>query len=213
MKVLLVNGSPHAEGCTHRALVEIARTLEEEGAAAEIYHIGNEPIIGCQSCGACRKLGRCVHDGDSVNEFVRRAHDADGFVFGSAVHYASMTGAMTSFMDRAFYQVKSVDSPYTLKPAAVVASARRAGTTATLDQMMKYLTISQMPVISSSYWNMVHGFTPEDVERDLEGLQVMRTIARNMVWFLRSVECGAKHGIERPKSEDRVYTHFSSISR
>lgn len=210
---MLVNGSPHKDGCTNRALVEVARALEGEGIGTEIFHIGNAPIAGCQSCGACRELGRCTISGDCVNDFVERAHGADGFVFGSAVHYSSMTGGMTSFMDRVFYQDRSDRSAFRHKPAAAVVSARRGGTTATFDQMNKYFTISEMPVVSSQYWNMVHGFTPEDVERDLEGLQIMRTLGRNMAWLLRLIEHGDANGVKRPEREPRVSTHFSSVVR
>lgn len=160
MKVLLINGSPHAEGCTYTALCEIAVTLEEQGVGTEIFHIGTKPISGCIACGCCRKSGlcRCVFDGDSVNAALDKAEQADGFVFGSPVHYAGASGAITSFLDRCFY---ANSAAFAFKPGACVLSCRRGGATAAFDQLNKYLTISNMPVVSSSYWNIVHGSTPK----------------------------------------------------
>lgn len=206
MKVLLVNGSPHEKGCTYTALSEVERILREESIDTEIFHIGTKPISGCLACGSCRKTGRCVIS-DSVNAFLEKAKDADGFVFGSPVHYAAMGGAMTSFMDRAFYAAIGGDMFY-LKPGACVVSARRAGTTAAFDQFIKYLTIREMPVISSQYWNVVHGNTPGEVRQDLEGMQIMRTLARNMAWFLRCKEAAALSGVALPQKEPRVATNF-----
>ena len=210
MKVLLVNGSPHKNGCTFTALSEIAQTLEEEGISTEIYHIGIKPIAGCRGCGACTKLGHCVIADDCVNEFIDKAKDFDGFIFGSPVHYASAGGAMTSFMDRVFFAtfMSGRGEVFKHKPAAAVASARRSGTTATLDQLNKYFTISEMPVISGRYWNMVHGHTPDDVRQDLEGLQNMRILARNMAWHLKCQEAGKKAGVPMPKEEEIVFTNF-----
>jgi multimeric flavodoxin WrbA len=208
MKVLLVNGSPHQHGCTFTALSEVAQTLQKEGVETQIFQLGNKPIPGCLGCFKCQELHRCVID-DIVNDFTELAQSTDGFVFGSAVHYASATGAITSFMDRAFFSARR--SLYYLKPAAAVVSARRAGTTAALDQLNKYFSISQMPIISSTYWNMVHGFAPEDVRRDLEGLQVMRNLGRNMAWFLRCKEAGATAGVPWPEKEEQVMTNFHSI--
>lgn len=210
MKVLLLNGSPHQNGCTYTALEEISKTLKEEGIDSEIFQIGTEPVSGCRGCGACAKLGKCVIDTDKVNEFVNKAKDFDGFIFGSPVHYASASGAVTSFLDRAFFSAsKSGQSDiFTHKPGSSVASARRAGTTATLDQLNKYFTISQMPIISGRYWNMVHGHTPDDVRKDEEGLQNMRILARNMAWHLKCREAGEKAGVEMPKKEDFVHTNF-----
>ncbi|WP_321422108.1 flavodoxin family protein [uncultured Methanobacterium sp.] len=208
MKVLLVNGSPHKKGCTFTALTEVAKTLNEENIDTEIFWIGTKPLAGCNACKKCVETGRCSFD-DCVNDFLDIAHDADGFIFGSPVHYAAASGAITSFMDRLFYAdlLGSGDSFY-LKPAAAVVSARRAGTTATLDQLNKYFTISQMPVISSRYWNMVHGAEPEDVKKDLEGLQNMRILSRNMAWFLKCKEAGKKAGIEFPMKEEHIFTNF-----
>jgi multimeric flavodoxin WrbA len=208
MKVILVNGSPHEKGCTYTALEEVAKTLNENGIDTEIFQIGMKPLSGCVACRKCMKLGRCVFS-DRVNEFLDIAADADGFVFGSPVHYASASGAMTSFMDRVFFaNLLSGRQAFYLKPAAAVVSARRAGTTATFDQLNKYFTISEMPVISSTYWNMVHGHSPEDVKKDLEGLQIMRTLGRNMAWFLKCKMAGISAGIAFPKKEERVFTNF-----
>ena len=207
MKVLLVNGSPHKNGCTNVALEEIAKTLKEEGIESEIYHIGVKPISGCIGCYACRKLGKCVIN-DGVNEFVEKAKDFDGFVFGSPVHYASAGGLITSFLDRVFFSAFGRKDVFQHKPAAAVVSARRAGTTATLDQLNKYFGITQMPVISGRYWNMVHGAVAEEVKQDLEGLQNMRILARNMAWHLKCQEAGKKAGVPMPKEEETTFTNF-----
>ena len=208
MKVLLVNGSPNKEGCTYTALEEVSRTLKAEGIATEIFQIGITPLSGCIACRKCQELGRCIFS-DKVNEFLDIAQDAAGFVFGSPVYYGSAAGALTCFMDRVFCaDFLSGRQTFTLKPAAAVVSARRAGTTATLDQLNKYFMLSQMPVLSSEYWNMVHGFTPEDVKKDLEGLQTMRVLGRNMAWFLKCKEAGTKAGIELPEREERIFTNF-----
>ena len=209
MKVLLVNGSPHKNGCTYTALSEIAKTLEEEGIEAEIYHIGVKPIAGCMGCHACVKLGHCCID-DNVNEFVEKAKDFDGFIFGSPVHYAAASGALTSFMDRAFFSAfcSGRSDIFLHKPGAAVVSARRSGTTATLDQLNKYFSITQMPIISGRYWNMVHGAEAREVAQDKEGLQNMRILARNIAWHLKCQEAGKKAGIETPKEEETVFTNF-----
>lgn len=209
MKVLLVNGSPHKNGCTNVALEEISKTLQEEGIETEIYHIGVKPISGCIGCRACAKLGHCCIN-DNVNEFVEKAKYFDGFIFGSPVHYAAASGALTSFMDRVFFSAfqSGRGEVFLHKPGAAVASARRSGTTATLDQLNKYFTITQMPVISGRYWNMVHGAVPEEVKQDLEGLQNMRILARNMAWHLKCQEAGQKAGVPMPKEEEITFTNF-----
>lgn len=208
MKVLLVNGSPHEKGCTYIALTEVAKTLNEEGISTEIFWIGIKPLAGCIACRTCAKTGRCAFD-DRVNDFLDIAKDADGFIFGSPVHYAAASGAITSFMDRVFYSdLNSDKQSFYLKPAAAVVSARRAGTTATFDQLNKFFTISEMPIIASRYWNMVHGAKPEDVEKDLEGLQTMRVLARNMAWFLKCKEAGMKAGVKFPVKEKTIRTNF-----
>ena len=208
MKVLLVNGSPHEKGCTYTALMEVANTLKDEGIDSEIYWIGIKPLTGCTACKSCARTGKCAFN-DKVNEFLDIAQNADGFIFGSPVHYAAATGAITSFMDCAFYtNLLGGRNAFYLKPAAAVLSARRAGTTATLDQLNKYFTISEMPIVSSRYWNMVHGAKPEDVKKDLEGLQTMRVLARNMAWFLKCKEAGIKAGVPFPMKEESIFTNF-----
>ena len=204
MKVLLLNGSPHEKGCTYTALAEVASALESQGVETEIFWLGKGPISGCTGCGACRKLGRCVLE-DVVNEAGAKARACDGLVVGSPVHYAAASGQITSALDRMFY---SFGGALRFKPAAAVASARRAGTTAALDQLNKYFAINQMPVVSSRYWNMVHGNTPEEVRRDEEGMAVMRTLGRNMAWLLQSIQAGREAGLEPPEQEPPVRTNF-----
>ncbi|MCQ2971546.1 Multimeric flavodoxin WrbA [Methanobrevibacter gottschalkii] len=204
MKVLLVNGSPNRKGCTYTALSEVAKVLNEHDIETEIFWIKTKPITGCTACGTCATIGKCTYDADSVNEFVEKAYEADAFVFGSPVYYASANGSMVSFLDRAFYSNshgKGAEA-FKHKPGAVICSARRGGTTATYDQLIKYLGISQMPIISSFYWNMVHGNTPEEVLQDEEGLGTMRQLAHNMAFFLQCLEAGAEKGLkvtEEPK--------------
>ncbi len=208
MKVLLVNGSPHKEGCTYTALTEVAKTLNEEGIETEIFWIGKKALAGCTACMTCATEGHCVFK-DRVNDFLDIAGDADGFIFGSPVHFAGAGGAITSFMDRVFYaDLLAGKQSFYLKPAAAVVSARRAGTTATFDQLNKYFTIMEMPIVSSRYWNMVHGARPEDVEKDLEGLQIMRVLARNMAFFLKCKEAGLKTGVPPPVRETPIFTNF-----
>jgi len=204
MKVILVNGSPHEKGCTYTALAEIAKTLGECGVESEIFWVGNKPITGCIACGFCGKTGKCFAN-DTVNEFVEKARSADGFVFGSPVHYAAASGLITSFMDRAFYSGKSALAG---KPAASIVSCRRGGASATFDQLNKYFTISSMPIVSSTYWNQVHGSIPEQVVQDEEGMQTMRVLARNMAWLLKCIEAGKAAGITFPEGEPKVYTNF-----
>lgn len=208
MDVLLVNGSPHEKGCTYTALMEIAHTLEKEGVGSTIFWLGNKPISGCIACHGCAAKKKCVID-DRVNDFLEIAGKFDGFIFGTPVHYAAASGALTSFMDRVFYADMNADArSFYLKPAAAIVSARRAGTTATYDQVNKYFGIMQMPIISSQYWNMVHGATPEEVKKDLEGLQTMRTLARNMAFFLKCKEAGIAAGVQPPQQESGIFTNF-----
>lgn len=204
MKVMLINGSPNEKGCTYTALCEVADTLRSEGIDTEIFWLGRRPISGCLGCGGCRGTGKCVFD-DCVNEFTERARECDGFVFGSPVHYAAASGAITSFMDRVFF---SSGRQFFMKPAAAVVSARRAGTTAALDQLHKYFYLAQMPIVPSKYWNMVHGSTPEQTRKDAEGMQNMRYLARNMAYMLRCREAGERAGVPLPKEEARVSTNF-----
>jgi multimeric flavodoxin WrbA len=209
MKVLLVNGSPNKEGCTYTALSEVVKVLNREGIDTEIFWIGNKPVGGCIACRKCGEIGKCVFD-DGVNTFRPKAYEADGFVFGTPVHYAAASGNMTAFMDRLFYSELrgNGNKAFRMKPAAAVVSARRAGTTATFDQMMKYLTIQEMPVVSTRYWNMVHGARPEDVKEDAEGLFTMMELGKNMAYLLRCLEAGRNAGIEPPKQETKVFTNF-----
>ncbi|MBO4290183.1 MAG: flavodoxin family protein [Lachnospiraceae bacterium] len=207
MKVLLVNGSPHKNGSTNRALEEMKKTFEQEGLEAEIFWIGNKPVSGCIACGGCAKTGRCVID-DCVNEFKDKASEADGFVFGAPVHYASNAGNMASFMDRIFYSNRERER-YRLKPAACVAVCRRAGAEPALERMSKYFSLAEMPLINGFYWNDIFGHNAAEVEQDLEGLQNLRTVARNMVYYLKLQEAGRAAGIEMPQREEpRVYTSF-----
>lgn len=205
MKVLLLNGSCRPHGCTYTALNEIAKTLSAEGVDSEIIQIGAAPIRDCIGCGGCAGKRRCVFDDDLVNRFIEMAAQADGFVIGAPVYFAHPDGRIQCLLDRAFYAGKR---NFEFKPCAVVASARRAGTTASLDVLAKYPTIAQMPLVSSSYWNMVHGNSPEDVMQDLEGLQTMRNLARNMAYLLKCVEAGKAAGIERPNNESGARTNF-----
>lgn len=203
MKVLLINGSPKAKGCTYTALCEVAKALEEENIETEIFHVGNGAVRGCIGCGKCSD-NKCVFDDDTLNAGLQKAKDCDGFIFGSPVHYAAASGALTSFLDRAFW----AGNFWEYKPGAAVVSCRRGGASAALDQLNKYFTIRNMPVVSSSYWNMVHGNTPEEVKKDLEGIQTMRTLGKNMAWLLKSIEAGQKAGMSLPEKEPKVKTNF-----
>lgn len=209
MKVLLVNGSPHKEGCTYTALTEVEKSLNKEGIETDIFWIGNKPISGCIACKSCVKLKKCVFNNDIVNEFLDIAKDYDGFIFGTPVHWAAASGAITSFLDRVFYaDFCGRRKSFYLKPAATVISARRAGTTATFNQINKYFGLLQMPIVTSQYWNMVHGAKPEEVKQDLEGMQIMRTLGKNMAFFLKCKEAGMKAGIKLPEVEPTVFTNF-----
>lgn len=208
MKVLLVNGSPHEKGCTHQALSIVREAIEKEGIQTEEFWIGNKPLTGCVGCGYCAKKGRCRYE-DRVNKFLDAAKEYDGFVFGVPVHFASAAASMSAFMDRSFFVDHCADLKlFELKPGAVVVSARRAGTTATIDQMNKYLLYSQMPVVSSRYWNMVHGQTPDQVAEDEEGVQIMRVLGKNMAWLLKNLEAGKQAGIQAPEKEMRISTNY-----
>ncbi|MEG6613643.1 flavodoxin family protein [Pseudoclostridium thermosuccinogenes] len=204
MKVILVNGSPHAKGCTFTALTEVAETLMENGIETEIMQLGTQPISGCLGCGSCIKTGKCFID-DVVNVFLSKAGEADGFVFGSPVHYAAASGHLTSFLDRVFFGKSAL---FAYKPGAAVVSCRRGGASAAFDQINKYFTINNIPVVSSQYWNQVHGNTPEEVKQDLEGMQTMRTLGRNMAWLLKCIEAGKKSGIPLPEREPKINTNF-----
>lgn len=202
MKVLLINGSPHQAGCTYTALREVAGALEKNGIDTQIFHIGTKPVYGCTSCHKCLELGRCVFDGDVCNEMSRLAAEADGLVIGSPVYFAGINGALSALLDRMFF---STGGKLRYKPGAAVVSCRRGGASSAFDRINKYFTIMQMPVVSSQYWNNVHGFEPEHVLKDAEGLQIMRRLGTNMAWLLKSIAAG-----EGPISlgEDRVSTSF-----
>lgn len=205
MKVLMINGSAKANGCTAQALKEVAGALEQEGIESEILTIEAAPLRDCCGCKKCAQLGKCVFDDDIVNVILEKAQEADGFIFGTPVYYAHPSGRILDVLDRVFYAGSKY---FAHKPGAAVASARRAGTTASLDALNKYFTISQMPVVSSQYWNMVHGNTPEEVLQDLEGLQIMRTLGRNMAWLLKCINQGRQAGIKPAAPEARLRTNF-----
>lgn len=204
MKVLLINGSPNVKGCTFTALSEVERILQENGIETEIAQIGNKPIRGCVDCGGCTGKERCAFHDDIVNEMLEKMEQADGLIIGSPVYFASPNGNLISMLDRFFYAGKC----FAHKPAAAVVSARRAGTSVTLDDLNKYFSIRQMPVVSSTYWNMVHGSKPEEVLLDKEGLQTMRNLGRNMAWLLKCIEHGKENGISLPESESGEWTNF-----
>lgn len=208
MNVLLVNGSPHKNGCTNAALDEVGRALKQESIPVERFWIGNQPLTGCIGCGYCAAHGKCHYE-DRVNEFLDIADLYDGFVFGAPVHFASAAASMIAFMDRAFFVDHSAGlNRFAFKPGAAIVSARRAGTTATLDELNKYMSYAQMPIVTSRYWNMVHGQTPQQVRKDAEGIQIMRVLGKNMAWLLKSIEAGKRAGVLLPEPEERVNTNF-----
>lgn len=204
MKVLLINGSPSPRGCTYTALTEVEKSLNAESIETEIIHVGHKDIRGCIACRKCKTIGKCIFD-DIVNETAPKFQQCDGIVVGSPVYYASANGTMVSFLDRLFY---STPGDKTMKVGAAVVSARRGGTTATFDELNKYFTISNMPIASSQYWNMVHGYTPEDVYADKEGCQIMRTLGKNMAFLIKSINLG-KEAYGLPEKEEQVFTNFS----
>ena len=204
MRILMLNGSPRPNGNTFLALSEIGKQLKEEGIDYEIFQIGGAPIRDCLGCGKCTENG-CVFTDDRVNEFIAKAKDADGFVFGTPVYYAHPSGRILSFLDRAFY---SGSGAFRFKPGSAVAVARRGGTTASFDCLNKYFGISQMPVIGSTYWNNVHGAAPGEAAFVAEGLQTMRNLARNLAWMLKCFEAGKKSGIPLPETEKGNRTNF-----
>lgn len=205
MKVLLINGSPNNKGCTYTALSEIENELNKANIETEIFNIGNKPIRGCIACGKCEN-NRCIFNDDIVNTVLEKCESIDGLIVGSPVYYSSPNGAVISLLDRMFYAGGRL---FKYKPAAAIVSARRAGTTAAFDVLNKYFTISSMPVVSSQYWNMVHGNNSEEVKKDLEGLQIMRTLGRNMAWLLKCIEAGKEKGINIPQPEEkRNVTNF-----
>lgn len=203
MKVLLVNGSSRKNGCTNAALSEVAKALNEEDIETELFFIGNEALPDCIACRKCWETGRCVFN-DIVNQFVEKAREADGFIFGSPVYFAHPSGRLLSFMDRAFY---SGARAFSFKPAAAILSARRAGTTSSMDVINKYFSINSMPIVSSTYWNQVYGAQPEQISEDKEGLMTMYNIGKNMAWVLKCLELGKEQGLIHPENE-KVLTNF-----
>ena len=204
MKVLMLNGSAKPEGNTYRALYEVGEQLKKEGIDYEIFQLGADPVRDCIGCMQCSASG-CIFDDDKVNEFIAKARECDGFVFGTPVYYAHPSGRILSFLDRAFYSGKTA---FQFKPGASVAVARRAGTSASFDVLNKYFGISQMPVAGSTYWNLVHGRIPGEAEQDAEGMQTMRNLARNMAWMMKCFEAGREKGITLPESETGSRTNF-----
>jgi len=204
MKVLLVNGSPNEKGCTNRALEEVKSELVKNGLEAEIFWLGKSAMQGCIACGKCRILKKCVFE-DKVNEFAKTAESADGFVFGSPVYYSGASGSIVPFMNRLFY---SHGKEFKYKAAATVVSCRRGGATMTFAELNQHYLMNNMFVVGSQYWNQVHGFTAEDVEKDEEGLQTMRTLARNTAWLLKNIEAGKKAGVALPEHERHIQTDF-----
>ena len=200
MKVMLINGSSNSNGCTFRALKEIETVLNKEKIETEVIQLGSGAVKDCIGCRACvQNDNKCIFNDDTVNEIIEKAKTSDGFVFGSPVYYAHPSGRLLSVLDRVFYAGSKF---FAYKPGAAVVSARRAGTTAAVDVINKYFTINNMPVVSSQYWNMVHGSKQDDVEKDLEGLQVMRTIGKNMAWLLNALKS------EHPEPEIKIMTNF-----
>ncbi len=203
MKVLMINGSPRAEGNTYVALREMEKIFKEEGIETEILQVGNKAVRGCIACGSCAKNGKCVFD-DAVNEAAPKFAECDGLVIASPVYYASANATLIAFLDRLFY---STGFDKTMKVGASVVAARRGGLSATFDELNKYFTISGMPVASSQYWNSIHGRMPGEAKEDGEGLQTMRVLARNMAFLMKSIALGKeKYGL--PEKEERVSTHF-----
>lgn len=204
MYALLINGSPHAKGCTYTALSEVAKALEEDGIETEILHVGNKNIRGCIACGSCMKTGKCVFD-DLVNETAPKFEKADAVIVGSPVYYAAPAGTLISFLDRLFYSTSAVDKR--MKVGASVVSCRRGGNSSTFDVLNKYFTISNMPVAASQYWNMVYGTNAEEVKKDLEGLQTMRTLGHNVAFLVKGIAAEKeKNGL--PDTEKHVFTNF-----
>ena len=204
MKVLMLNGSPKANGNTYTALLEIGKQLNKENIEYEIVQIGGAPMRDCIGCGRCTENG-CIFSDGGVNEFIAKAKEADGFVFGTPVYYAHPSGRILSFLDRVFY---SGGRAFKFKPAASVAVARRAGTTASFDCLNKYFGISQMPVAGATYWNNVHGAVPGEVSFDEEGMRMMRNLARNLAWMIKCFDAGKKNGIPLPETETGNKTNF-----
>jgi multimeric flavodoxin WrbA len=204
MNVLMINGSPHKDGCTFTALREVAGELENKGIATRVFHIGTRPIRGCIACYKCAETGLCVFDDDPVNECIELLREADGLVVGSPVYFSGPNGALCAFLDRMFF-LKAAG--YAHKPAAAVVNCRRGGASASFERLNKYFTISSMPVVSSQYWNATHGTTPDEVRRDAEGMQVMRTLGRNMAWLIQCIAASIAT-VPYPEKEPHLCTNF-----
>ena len=205
MKVLLVNGSPHPKGCTYTALQEVAGQLQKEGVESVLLQIGTRPVQDCIACGKCAETGLCVFKDDAVNEAIGLLKECDGLVVGSPVYYGGPTGSLCSFLDRLCFRKAA---PYAGKPAACVVSCRRGGATAAFERLNQFFGMLNMPIVTSQYWNMVHGNTPDQVLQDIEGLQTMRTLAKNMAWLIKCIEAGRKAGIAKPDYEPWTPTNF-----
>lgn len=204
MKVLMINGSPHEQGCTYTALSEVAQTLKKHEIDSEIIYLGKQPVAGCIACGKCREAGKCVFQ-DQMNEVLEKLEEYDALIVGSPVYYAGPSGQITSFMDRLFY---AGSGKLKGKPGAAVVSCRRGGATAAFDRLNKYFSINSMPIVTSQYWNQVHGNTPDEVRQDEEGLQTMRTLGENMAWLLKCIEAGKKAGVPMPQYEAKIATNY-----
>lgn len=205
MKVLLINGSPKDDGCTFTALSALEIMLNQEGLETEIYNIGNQAVHGCADCLECLKTGLCAYNDDSANEIIAKIQEADGLIIGSPVYYAAVNGALNALLDRVFY---AAGSTFAHKPAAAIASARRAGTSTTIDQLNKYFGVSQMPIVTSTYWNNIHGRRSGQITQDQEGLQTLMNLARNMAWMLRCIEAGKEKGVMPPEPITGARTDF-----
>lgn len=204
MKALLINGSPRAKGCTYTALTELKKTLESEGIEVELIHVGHKDIRGCTACRKCKEIGKCVFD-DVVNEVAPKLAEADAFVIGAPVYYASPAGGAIAFMDRLFFSTGNIDK--TMKVGASVVTCRRGGNSSTYDVLNKYFSISSMPIASSTYWNQIHGGAPGEAKLDPEGIRTMRDLAKNMVFLMNAI-AQEKESAGLPDPEPRVYTNF-----
>lgn len=204
MKVLLLNGSPHMKGCTYTALMEIARTLEKHDIQWELVQVGSQTVPGCLGCGKCKGGAPCIIE-DGVNALAARLEEFDGMIVGSPIYYAGPSGQCTAFLDRLFY---SASGKLKGKPGAAIVSCRRGGASAGFDRLNKYFSICSMPIVTSQYWNQVHGNTPEEVRKDEEGMQTMRTLGENMAWLLKCIAAGRAAGIPEPGEEPKLRTNF-----
>jgi multimeric flavodoxin WrbA len=204
MNVLLINGSPHKNGCTYTALSEVAGQLNKHGIETNIFHIGTGPIRGCIACGKCAQSGHCTFDDDPVNQCIDLTKKADGLVVGTPVYYASPNGALSALLDRMFFRKSGA---YAYKPAAAVVNCRRGGATTAFDSLNRYFSISSMPIVSSQYWNETHGLTPDEVKQDLEGLQTMRTLGNNMAWLIKCID-NSRQAVPYPVKEPPMSTNF-----